>query len=108
MKRNILVCDSSPEGIFAAIYYAYEQKLNPNTTCVQLGEIENYDLFAEYTQVKTDYEKAEKVNRTIARRFGEISYSYIWYALYSQEKEKGVAEDEMVREHHPLKEHEFE
>ena len=26
----------------------------------------------------------------------------------SQEKEKGVAEDEMVREHHPLKEHEFE
>ena len=91
MMKNILICEASPEGIFSAVYYAYEQKLNPNTTYVQLGEIENYELFADYTQVKTDYEKAEKVDRTIARRFGEISYSYIWYALYSQDKEKGNA-----------------
>ncbi len=91
MEKNILVCDSSPEGIFSAIYYAYEQKLNPNITCVQLDEIQNYELFAEYTQIKTDYEKAVKVDRTIAKRFGEISYSYIWYALYSQDKEKGNA-----------------
>ena len=91
MTKNILICEASPEGIFSAVYYAYEQKLNPNTTYVQLGEIENYELFADYTQVKTDYEKAEKVDRTIARRFGEISYSYIWYALYSQDKEKGNA-----------------
>ena len=89
MTKNILICEASPEGIFSAVYYAYEQKLNPNTTYVQLGEIKNYELFADYTQVKTDYEKAEKVDGTIARRFGEISYSYIWYALYSQDKEKG-------------------
>ena len=91
MERNILVCEGIPEGIFSAVYYAYEKKMNPNTTLVQLEEIDNYELFAEYRQIETDYEKAGKVDRTLAKRFGEISYSYIWYALYSQEKERGNA-----------------
>ena len=89
MNKNILVCESTPEGIFSAVYYAYEQKMNPNITFVQLDSIENYELFANYFSVETDFEKAGKVDRTIAKRFGEISYSYIWYALYSQLKEKG-------------------
>ena len=91
MKKDILVCEATPEGIFSAIYYAYEKKLNPNTTHVQLGEIDNYELFAEYTRIETDYEKAMKVDRTLAKRFGEISYSYIWYAMYSMESERGNA-----------------
>lgn len=89
MKRDVLVCESTPEGIFSAVYYAYDKKLNPNITFIQLDEIVNYELFAEYTMIATDFEKARKVDRTIAKRFGEISYSYIWYALYSQEKERG-------------------
>jgi len=91
MRKDILVCEPTPEGIFSAIYYAYEKKLNPNTTVVQLGEIDNYELFAEYMQIETDYEKARKVDQTLAKRFGEISYSYIWYALYSRERERGNA-----------------
>ena len=91
MKKDILVCEAIPEGIFSAIYYAYEKKLNPNTTHVQLGEIDNYELFAEYARIKTDYEKAIKVDRTLAKRLGEISYSYIWYAMYSRESERGNA-----------------
>lgn len=91
MKKDILLCEATPEGIFSAIYYAYEKKMNPNTTFVQLEEIDNYELFAEYTQIETDYGKAQKVDKTLAKRFGEISYSYIWYALYSQEKERGNA-----------------
>lgn len=91
MEKKILVCDSSPEGIFSAVYRAYEKKLNPNITFLQLDEIESYELFAEYIQVETDLEKAGKVDSTIARRLGEISYSYLWYALYSQEKERGSA-----------------
>ena len=91
MRKDILVCEPTPEGIFSAIYYAYEKKLNPNTTVVQFGEIDNYELFAEYMQIETDYEKARKVDQTLAKRFGEISYSYIWYALYSRERERGNA-----------------
>ena len=89
--KNILVCEETPEGIFSAVYYAYEQKYSPNNTKLELGEIENFELFANYIQVQTDYEKAKKVDRTIARKFGEISYSYLWHALYSKEKERGDA-----------------
>ena len=89
--KNILLCESIPEGIFSAVYYAYEQKMNPNTTFIQLTDIENYELFANYVYVETDFEKAEKVDKTIAKRFGEISYSYIWYVLYSREAERGNA-----------------
>ena len=89
--KNILLCEGTPEGIFSAVYYAYEKKWNPNTTFVQVEEIENYELFAKYTKVETDYEKACKVDRTIAKRFGNISYSYLWYALYSRQKERGDA-----------------
>lgn len=89
--KNILVCESTPDGIFSAVYYAYEQKLNPNTTFVQLNCIENYELFANYLYVETDFEKAGKVDKTIAKRFGEISYSYLWYALYSRNEERGNA-----------------
>ena len=42
-------------------------------------------------QIETDYEKARKVDQTLVKRFGEISYSYIWYALYSRERERGNA-----------------
>lgn len=91
MNKNILVCESTPEGIFSAVYYAYEKKLNPNVTFLQLDEIDNYELFAEYTKIETDYEKARKVDKTIATRFGGISYSYLWYALYSRERERGNA-----------------
>lgn len=90
-EKNILVCEPTPEGIFSAVYDAYERKLSPNTTSVQLGEIENYELFAKYITIETEMEKAVKVDRTLAKRFGEISYSYLWYALYSEKKERGNA-----------------
>lgn len=89
--NNILICEPSPEGIFSAVYYAYEKKLNPNITKIVLGELDNYELFAEYISVETDFEKAEKVDRTIAKRFDNISYSYIWYSLYSHKEDKGDA-----------------
>lgn len=91
MKQNILICEPSPEGIFTAVYDAYEKKLNPNITKVCIDEVDNYELFSEYSYVKTDFEKAEKVDRTIEKRFDNVSYSYIWHALYSYQKEKGDA-----------------
>ena len=51
MENTILVCEGTPEGIFSAVYYAYEKKLNPNTTYVQPEEVVNYELFTEYIQI---------------------------------------------------------
>ena len=89
--KNILICEATPEGIFSAVYHAYEKKMNPNTTVIQQDTVDNYELFAKYFTVETDFEKAQKVDKTIAKRFGEISYSYLWYALYSQSEDRGTA-----------------
>lgn len=91
MNYNILICDPSPEGIFSAVYYAYERKLNPNITKISVREVDNYELFAEYIYIKTEVEKAKKVDKTIEKRFDNISYSYIWYALYSYQPERADA-----------------
>lgn len=91
MNHNILVCESTPEGIFSAVYDAYEKKLNPNITNVCPGAVDNYELFAEYIFVETDIEKARKVDKTIEKRIDNISYSYIWYSLYSREEKRGDA-----------------
>lgn len=91
MDKNILICESTPEGIFSAVYYAYEKKLNPKCTFLKLDEIVNYELFAKYMEVDTDFEKAGKVDRTIAKVFSELTYSSLWYALHSQEEERGTA-----------------
>lgn len=89
--ENILICEDSQEGIFTGIYAAYEWKCDPEVTILQVGEEENLRLFASYRHVAPDGIKAEKVARTIRRRFGEECYEQICYALSSWEKDKGQA-----------------
>ncbi len=88
-EHIILVCEDSNEGIFTGIYEAYERKLNHDTTILQVGEEDNLRLFAEYIRVKPSQEKAQKVIRTIQRRFGEETLRIIFEALASNDGQKG-------------------
>lgn len=91
MNQTILLCDSTPEGIFTGIYEAYERKCNPEYTHIQLGEAYEYQLFSEYIPVKTSTQKAEKVERTIRKKCSELTTQHIWYTLYSYEMDRGDA-----------------
>lgn len=82
-------CEDSPEGIFTAIYRAYEEKRNHSDTIISLTE-EGY-LFAEYVYVTPDSEKAAKVIRTLVRKFGEDDYRWICYALTASDEGKAQA-----------------
>ena len=82
-------CEDSPEGIFTAIYNAYEEKRNHNDTVISLTD--ELFLFAAYIKVPTDAEKAVKVMRTLERRFGEEDYLKVCFALTSEEKDKAQA-----------------
>lgn len=81
-------CEDSLEGIFTAIYNAYEEKRNHKDTVISLTE--ELFLFAEYIRVQTDAEKAVKVMRTLERRFGE-DYIKICFALASEAEDKAQA-----------------
>ncbi len=91
MKENILICEPQVEGIFSAVYTAYEKKLNPNITHLQLEEAPNYRLFTEYIEVETDREKADKVNRSLKKKFGSFAMENLWYAASSIHPGRGDA-----------------
>lgn len=82
-------CEDSLEGIFTAVYNAYEDKREHSETTISLTD--ELFLFAEYVEVQTDREKAVKVMRTLERQFGEEDYLWLCYALASEETDKAQA-----------------
>lgn len=86
---RVYQCEDSLEGIFTAIYNAYEDKSNRQDTMISLTE-ELY-LFGEYVPVTVDVTKAVKVMNTLRRRFGEEDYMKVCLALASQDEQKAQA-----------------
>lgn len=86
---RVYQCEDSLEGIFTAIYNAYEDKSNRQDTMISLTE-ELY-LFGEYVPVAVDVVKAVKVMNTLRRRFGEDDYMKVCLALASQDEQKAQA-----------------
>lgn len=82
-------CEDSLEGIFTAIYLAYEEKRDHEDTYLALND--EPMLFAEDVQVLPDWEKTGKVMNTLNRRFGEKDYLSLCMALASEDEEKAQA-----------------
>ena len=77
MRKKVLYCEDSIEGIFTAIYTAYECKYNHNDTIMRTCADDNLEFFTEYINITSDDVKALKVARTLIREFGEHCYTYI-------------------------------
>ena len=90
-QQIILVCEDSDVGILSGVYEAYERKLNHDRTIIQIGEGENLCLFSEYIKIESSSVKADKVIRTIAKRFGRETLQIILEALSSTDSQKGNA-----------------
>ncbi len=82
-------CEDSLEGIFTAVYNAYEEKRQPAETMLSLEE--ELFLFADYQPVKPDPEKSLKVMRTLKKRFGEEDYMRICLSLSASDPAKAQA-----------------
>lgn len=91
MEENILICEDCLEGIFSAVYTAYERHCKPEKTRIQISEEENLRLFANYFTIATDPEKSAKVIRTLRKRFGEEKFLFFCYALASPDEKKATA-----------------
>lgn len=86
---TVYQCEDTLEGVFTAIYNAYEEQRDHRDTRISLNG-EAY-LFAEYIRVESQEEKAAKVIRTLKRRFGTEDYEKICFALSSGEEDKAQA-----------------
>lgn len=96
MEQIILVCEDSDTGILTGVYEAYERKLDHDRTMIQVGEEENLCLFSEYIKIEPSPAKAEKVIRTIEKRFGRETLQIILEALASTDGQKGNAVYHMI------------
>lgn len=91
MEEKILVCVDSFEGIFTGIYEAYARKLSHESTRIQVGNDDNYRLFAEYYVIEPDEEKTVKVARSLQKKLGGEVYTILCRALASGDSQKGEA-----------------
>lgn len=91
MIKYILQCEDSPQGIFSAVYSAWELKLGHERTSIQACGIEaslNLELFAEYIHIETVQEKARKVMHTIRTRFSEEILEELYLIASSNGEDK--------------------
>ncbi|MCM1568454.1 MAG: TIGR03915 family putative DNA repair protein [Roseburia sp.] len=82
-------CEDSLEGVFSAIYQAYEDRQKPEDVYMSLTE--EAFLFADDRESTPDLQKAVKVMRTLRQRFGEEDYDRICLALAANDTEKAQA-----------------
>jgi len=86
---RVYQCEDSLEGVCAAIYRAYEEHAEHQGTWIRVDR--ELMLFGEYIPVETDLERAEKVMRTLRRRFGREDYEALGLALTTPDPEKAQA-----------------
>lgn len=89
MKR-ILVCDGSVDGIFTAIYEAYDMRYGHEHIQITEACEEGmpYEMFAEYVEIVTNYERSEKVASTIRKKISTQAYESIVRAALSNAKHR--------------------
>ncbi len=91
MTKYVLQCEDSPQGIFSAVYSAWELKLGHARTSIQACSVEsmpNLELFAEYIRIETVQEKAGKVMHTIRTRFSEEILEELYLVACSNGEDK--------------------
>ncbi len=91
MEEKYIICEDSLEGIFTAVYDAYALREGHDRLHVQVGEEDNYRLFATYLYSRPDTVKTDKVVRTLKNRLGEEVYGTICRAAASDDSSKGDA-----------------
>lgn len=92
-----LICVDSLTGIFSGIFEVWNGRYPKDQVTLKVDRINNYELFMEYVEVEEDEEAAQKVMRTVQRKFGEEVYLDLCYALWSNGEDKANAVYRTVR-----------
>lgn len=91
--KYILQCEDTIEGIFSAVYAAWELKYGHENTVIQVNgyEHQNIELFSNYVPLEPDAEKAAKVINTIRRTCSDVVYKHLFHAACADASDKADA-----------------
>lgn len=99
MERHIYLCEDCAEGIFSAIWQAYEDGYGHAGNEIRIAKTDyNRELFCEYHTVETDFGHAVKVARTIRRDISAQAYEFVHKSAASYQPEKADAIYRFVQE----------
>ncbi len=85
---TVFTCVDSFDGILCGVYDAWTSRLGHENVYLELADMGNLRMFAEYRQVEEDPEKAAKVAGTIRRKAGQEVYERVYRASLSCEEQK--------------------
>ena len=83
----VCCCDGSVDGIFTAIYRAWE--IGTSRTSISVTEGEDMELFSEYRFFEPDSSLAAKVASTIRSRLSPEIFSQVYHAAISGDNDRG-------------------
>lgn len=91
--KYILQCEDSIEGIFSAVYSAWELKYGHENTVLQVLGFENtnIELFSTYVPLKPSALNAQKVLNTIRRTCSDTVYEHLFHAACADASDKADA-----------------
>ncbi len=82
----VFICENSIDGIFTGVYDAWASRYGHANISLTVCPPDNCTLFDQYITVSTDYEKSEKVARTLRKRLGEETYTELCQAASALEE----------------------
>lgn len=91
-EKYVYLCEDSMEGIFSAVYQAFEERHGHSRNQLMIHtEGFNRELFCQYREVDTDFERAVKVANTIQKKISPQAYEFVQKAAVSCRLEKADA-----------------
>lgn len=97
MKDKIyMVCDGTVDGIFTAIYDGFELKNRlygaayEDNIGIMVSESYETDMFAEYIDTVTDYDKSYKTSSAIRKKIGDTAYRMVLEALSHYDSDRAT------------------
>jgi probable DNA metabolism protein len=91
--KYVLQCEDSIEGIFSAVYAAWELKYGHENTVIRVTGYgsQNMELFTQYIHLAPDSVKATKVINTIRRTCSDAVYEALFHAACADAPDKADA-----------------
>ena len=82
-------CDGTINGIFTAIYRAWE--IGTTRTKISIADNDNLELFAEYMDIEADEAIAAKVADSVKRKISIEAYEQVYHAALSADADRADA-----------------
>ncbi|MBQ4067889.1 MAG: TIGR03915 family putative DNA repair protein [Lachnospiraceae bacterium] len=85
-RKLILNCEDSYDGILTAVYDAFNYR--GRSVYITVDSEYNFELFAEYVEIRTDYDKSAKVINTIENKISKEALYMVYGVAISAERDK--------------------